>query len=99
MATYWLTFRLAADASYDRRYEALVETVRNQTKKWWLETSSFFLFESDGDIDAVAKSVKAAINPSTDIVLIGMPDYKSARIIGASTDKDLFELMPFTKKS
>jgi hypothetical protein len=98
--TYWLTFRLADDATYSTRLDKLTKAVQDVTAgTWWVEPTSFLLFQSASDIDAVAAIVKAAINPAKDIVLIGMPDYKSARIIGASTDPDLFKLMPFTKKA
>lgn len=98
MAAYWLSFRLESDNTYSERYDALVEAVRLQSSKWWLETSSFFVFESANGIDSVASKVKAAINPSKNIILLGMPDYKAARLIGASTDEDILSLMPFIKK-
>ncbi len=99
MAVYWLSFRLEDDSDYPNRYQALTDAIQGMTKKWWLETSSFFVFEAEPNIDGVAATVKKAIAPSKDIVLIGMPDYKSARLIGASKDDDIFKLMPFTKKA
>lgn len=99
MAVYWLSFRLADDDDYQARYDALEEAVRTQATKWWLETSSFFVFESAQNIDSAASSVKKAINPVKDIVLIGMAEYKSGRLIGASEDSDIFKLMPFVKKA
>jgi hypothetical protein len=38
------------------------------------------------------------VDPRRDIVLIGMTDFKSARLIGNSQDKDIFELVPFITK-
>jgi len=67
--------------------------------RWWTESTAFIVFESDSSIDAVASAVKKAINEAVDIALIGMPDYKSARAIGAIQDGDIFKLMPFTKKA
>jgi hypothetical protein len=99
MAIYWLTFRLQEDADYDDRYQALVDAIQRITTRWWVEPSSFMLFESSRDIDGVAASVKAAIAESKDLVLIGMPDYKTARLIGKSDDDDIFKLMPFTKRA
>jgi hypothetical protein len=98
MAVYWLTFRLADDAGYSQRYDALISGINAITPKWWVESSSFILFESSKDIDGVAATARAAVSPSKDIVLIGMPDYKNARVIGPVQDQDLFALMPFTKK-
>lgn len=99
MAAYWLTFRIEQDSTYSTRYEKLIDAIRGIASKWWIEPTSFLLFESSLGIDQVASTVKSAINPRTDLALVGMPDYKSARIIGASTDDDLFDLMPFTKKA
>ena len=98
MATFWMTHRLEDDANYAQRYDNLVEAVRKISTKWWVEPTSFLLFSSERDIDGVAAVVKTAINPRVDMALIGMPDFKSARVVGASADQDLFELMPFTKK-
>lgn len=98
MATYWMTFRIADDAGYTKRYEQLVEAIRQITNSsWWVEPTSFLLFASDKDIDGVAAIAKASFNPRTDMALIGMPDFKSARLVGSSTDQDIFALMPFTK--
>lgn len=98
MAVYWLTFRLETDPTYSSRYDALIESIQAISSKWWMESSSFILFDSGKEIDAVAATAKKAVNAQKDLVLIGMPDYKSARVIGPVKDQDLFALMPFTKK-
>jgi hypothetical protein len=41
--------------------------------------------------------VKQAIDPDVDIIVIGMPEFKSSRLIGAVADGDIFTLMPFIK--
>lgn len=99
MAVYWLTFRLETDATYNDRYDKLIEAVDILSTRWWVEPSSFLLFESGNKIDEIARAVKTAITPSKDLVLIGMPEIKSARVIGKVTDQTLFDLMPFTKKA
>jgi len=99
MATYWLSFRLENNRTYSDRYESLTESVRTAARKWWTEPSSFLVFECEFDIDTLADRFKRSINPTTDILLLGMPDFKSARIIGAYRDPDIFELMPFAKKA
>lgn len=99
MAVYWTTFRIHNDASYRTRYDALVEAIRVISKKWWVDPTSFLLFESDKSIDGVAAAVKEAINSATDMALIGMPDFKDARAVGHTHDQDLFALMPFAKKA
>ncbi|MBA2125509.1 hypothetical protein DLM45_04620 [Hyphomicrobium methylovorum] len=95
---YWLTFRIHHDADYEHRYNRLVDLIQSLTTKWWAEPTAFIVFRCDLDIDTLAGRVKAKIDPSKDLALVGMPDYKSARLIGASSDKDIFELMPFVKK-
>lgn len=98
MATYWLSFRLENDATYALRYDALVETIRQQTTKWWPETTAFFVFESGRTIDQIAESVAEVIDERCDVVLCGMTDFKSARLIGNNQDNDIFDLIPFIKK-
>lgn len=98
MAVYWLTFRLSEDSDYAARYERLVEAVREISEGWWVESTSFILFDSDQDIDDLAAIVKANLKPAVDLALVGVRDYKAARAIGAITDDDLYVLMPFTKK-
>jgi hypothetical protein len=99
MAVYLLTFRLNEDSDYAARYDRLVEAVRETSKGWWVESTSFILFDSDQNIDDLAATVKANLKPAVDLALVGMRDYKSARAIGAITDDDLYVLMPFTKKA
>lgn len=99
MAAYWISFRLADDRDYTQRYEALMEAIRQLSTKWWTEPTAFIVFESASKIDAVATAVKQVIDEAVDIVLIGMPEYKDARAIGAIQDGDIFTLMPFTKKA
>ena len=97
MATYWLSFRLKENSTYSDRYDALVETIRVNSMRWWPETSSFFVFETVATIDELAMHVKKQIDPGTDLVLIGMPVFKSARLIGKNDDQDIFDLIPFVK--
>lgn len=97
MNTYWLSFRLNDDAAYGRRYDELIDTVRQRASKWWLESSSFIVFASGDGIDSLAASLKTAIDASKDLIVLGMPEFKSARLIGASNDPDIYDLMPFIK--
>lgn len=98
MAVYWLTFRIESNRDYDRRYMAVLEAVRQLTDTtWWTEPTSFVVFKSAADIDTIAASIESEMGPD-DMALLGMPEFKSGRLIGASTDQDLFKLMPFVKK-
>lgn len=98
MATYWLSFRLQDDPTYSERYKNLTEAVRKLSTKWWVEASSFIVFASPSSIDEIAASVADTIYLDTDLVIIGMPDFKSARLVGHHEDDDIFELVPFIKK-
>ncbi|MBI4923487.1 MAG: hypothetical protein HY834_17245 [Devosia nanyangense] len=98
MATFWITFRIANDAGYSDRYDALNAAIDRSCDGWWVEPTSFYLVNSSLDIDALATRLKAAINPRVDLVLVGMPDFKSARVVGKTDYLDsLRALMPFVK--
>jgi hypothetical protein len=97
MNVYWLSFCIAKDATYQDRYDALDAMIGSLTVRWWKETTSFILFSSERSIDEIAAFVESVIDIDQDIVLIGMPQVKSARIIGSWTDPDLTELMPFVR--
>ena len=55
-------------------------------------------FESGNGIDNIAAAVGSAMDADVDLVLIGMTDFKSARMIGDTQDNDIFGLIPFVKK-
>ena len=99
MAVYWLSFRLETNSTYSERYDDLTKTIDINSSKWWYGTSSFFVFESVASIDEMVVVVKNAVDERVDLVLMGMPEFKSARIIGVNDDQDIFALMPFTKKA
>ncbi len=98
MAVYWITFRIADDDTYEERYTALVAAIKGAASKLWEETTSFILFESSQNMAGIAALTKSAIDNTQDLALIGMPDYKTATVVGVVYDQDLFGLMPFTKK-
>ncbi|WP_340646009.1 hypothetical protein [Phenylobacterium sp.] len=95
---YWLTFRIAQVGNHTARYDGLTGAVGSiATMPWWVEPTSFILFQAQQNIDEVAAIISGEIDVSTDLALLGMPLFKSARAIGAITDQDLFKMMPFTK--
>lgn len=97
--TYWVTFRIADTGDYDSRYQQFVDAVRGVTDAmWWTEPTSFILFRSNHGIDDIASALAAPLRLSEDLAVVGMPEFKDARAIGATKDGDLFKLMPFTKK-
>lgn len=101
MATYWLTFRIADQGDYDARYDRLHKTVFELANggKWWVESTSFYLFDSPSTISEAAAKISGALDTDCDLALLGMTEVKSARAIGAVTDQDLFELVPFARRA
>jgi len=97
MRTFWLSFCIADDVTYSDRYDALEAAVSGLAVQWWKETTSFILFSSERTIDEIASFVEAAVDPDQDVVLIGMTEVRSARIIGAWTNPALTELVPFVR--
>lgn len=97
--TYWLSFRLHEDSGYESTYNKLQEAIKDSVNgKWWFETTSFFTFASNYSMNDLASKIKSSIRPDRDLVLIGMTDYKSARLIGKSNDRDIDQLIPFLKR-
>ena len=84
---------------YTTRYSEFLEAVRQQTTKWWPEPTSFICFASDLDIDTICGRLKRPLSVDHDLFLIGMPEFKSARIWGHNPDNDIYELIPFLKKA
>ncbi len=99
MATYWIAFRITDDATYSYRYDALMEAIRTNATKWWTDPTSFIVFSSERSIDDIAAVVEEAIDPSSDVALIGKSEFKTARLVGTTNDHDIFELIPFAKKT
>lgn len=95
---YWLTFRIEQVGNHTTRYDRLMNAVSDLTGgSWWVEPTSFVLFRSESSIDQVAAAISAELDTDRDLALVGMPEFKSARAVGAIRDQDLFKLMPFTK--
>lgn len=98
MSTYWLTFRIHDSGNSQERRDDLYKALDNLSSAWWIEPTSFVVFESDSSADAIASKVKGAFDPSIDLALLGMTDFKTARLIGASEDTDIFQMIPFLKR-
>lgn len=98
MDTYWISFRIKDDATYAERYDALVDEVRKlaSPNKWWIDTTAFIVFACGLKIGDVANRIRRAMGDE-DIALVGMPDFKSMRVIGLHADEDIFDLVPFAK--
>jgi len=104
MAVYWLTFRISDEIiggrDWDDRYKALMKEVYDRSgDDWWVDPTSFAVFDCNSSISTLASAFKAAIAPSKDLVLLRRMDEKAARIIGKTDDDDIFQLMPYLKKA
>lgn len=98
MADFWITFRLENDSTYERRYKALYAAAETNSSKWWVEPTSFIAVRSNLSIDALGQRLKAAINTSTDLVLLREIGVKNSRYAGVVQDDDFFEFFPDVKK-
>lgn len=96
MKTFWITSRIESNASYDERYLALQEAIRQHSTRWWTESTSFYLFESASSIEDIARAVKPALG-KRDIALLGMIGFKGNWVVGPVSDNDLFTLIPNVK--
>lgn len=95
---YFVAFRLKQDSTREARYAALEGALADASGgKWWKDPTSFIVFQSTLTIDQIATLVSDAIRETTDIAVIGMPEVKSARVVGVVEDDDLFELWDWIK--
>lgn len=97
--TYFISFTLHSGPDYSDRYNDLIESLQFiATGKWWDETTSFVLLETDERMASVVDAVKNNIDLSEDVALIGRVGFKDWSIVGANKDEDAFALVPFLKK-
>lgn len=99
--TYWVSFKIHDDSGYQSAYNRLSEAIKEaiSDQKWWLETTSFYLFKSELDINTISRSIKLALRQDRDLAVIGMTEYKTGRVVGNCADDDIFHLAPFMKKA
>lgn len=99
MTTIWISFRIAKkDASgktYQQRYDALVDAVKEISDTFWEETTSFIIFETDTDFNVAASLFKTKISPACDLFLMRKMDSKKAAICGKNDDQDVYDMMPY----
>lgn len=70
MADYWLTFRIADDATYQARYGEFIEIVNDWGTGFWDGPTSFIAIRTDHDIDSFGRALKTAINEQSDLFVI-----------------------------
>ncbi len=102
MEQYWISFTIAdktiGGRSYNDRYEDLVNDIRAFSINYWLDTTSFLIFETDLSLTAVGKRCKKAIAPSEDLIVIRELNKRSAVYAGKLDDDDLKVFLPYIKK-
>ena len=99
--SYGATFRLQHDATYEQRYQKLLEAfgLIGTGYKFWFESTSYVAFASDLSIDQIETVIGRAINLRTDVVLIEAHEYKIARAVGQVKDDSIFALIPYLPRS
>ena len=104
MSVYWLSFRLKDSEGYERTYSKRLQDLDDEIKvscgngsKWWFETSSFFIFDSQESLTTIVTRVKRAIDVDVDLVVIRLMNNQDGRVIGNCTDPDIFTLVPHLK--
>jgi hypothetical protein len=105
MTSYWLSFRLRDSDGWERTYQQRLSDLHDEIeaasgggRSWWLETTSFYIFNSEEDIGSLYLRITRAIAEEVDLVVIGMNDFKGGWVIGDLQDRDLLTLMPDIKK-
>jgi len=99
MTVFTVSFSITFDDSYSQRYDSFMEQVK-QGGKWWAETTSFVVVQTDETIDAFCSRiyVKSDFNATKDRYLVLDANAKDGRYRGVNTDDDLFTLIPYVKK-
>lgn len=72
MAQYWVTFRLASDQTYQKRYDEMLEAMTNLRTGSWGEPTSFWSIFSDHSVDAVCKKMSAPLKADKDLLIVGI---------------------------
>lgn len=99
VSTYYLAFRISNVDEYEKRYQSLIACIENATAgKWWLEPASFIVFSSELNIEALVQDISTVLDLDRDIAVLGKTEFRTMRIIGASSDEDIFDLVPFAEK-
>ncbi|SRR6266851_1581884 len=98
MALFAITFRVHEDATYEERYESLVDAIKGLAEgngRYWDEPTSFFLITSSQTASNLAAGIQnlSALSQITDLVLIINLSERQYAILGAYADSDFHTLM------
>ena len=81
MADYWISFRITSDSTYQQRYSQLIDAMNLHARGAWDADTSFLAIRSDDDIDTIGRSLKRALNKTSDHLVIRQIDVISTRYI------------------
>ena len=100
LTDYWLTFRIGnvtvGGVTSNQRRDALYDTINDLSSSWWVEPTSFILFDSHEGIEAIAAKCRSAISASNDMVLIRKLNKQDAQVIGKIDNPDMLRaFMPY----
>jgi hypothetical protein len=72
MNNYWVTFRIASDSTYQKRYDAMVKGAIEARGEGlgWAEPTSFWLLQSELGINAFVKKIAAGLDAKKDLLLV-----------------------------
>jgi len=95
MHTYWMTYRLADDGQFVARNKQ-INIILNSVSEGirWAEAHTFFIFKSKLGINEVAAQFRPALDERKDMLLIGMTEFKEARVLGVPEQTALYALVP-----
>lgn len=86
MKTLWVTFRIHKDANYNDRYGEVQEVILSHCHGiYWLDSTSYYMFQSESSAAQVARDV-AAVLGAFDLALVGATEFKTAVFVGYSED-------------
>jgi hypothetical protein len=99
MASFWLTFRIHHNRTYDQRYQALMDHLANAGAEFWEEPTSFIAFTADHTIDALGQYLKNAIDETVDVFVLREIGKDNTRYAGTFANPRTFPLhFPAAKK-
>ena len=95
MHTYWMTYRLADDGQFVARSKQ-INTILNSVSEGarWAEPHTFFIFKSKLGINDVIARFRPALDERKDMLLLGMTEFKEARVLGVPQHAALYALVP-----
>ena len=100
MANYWVTFRIASDAGYDKRYGEFLQAMIKARSSSWAEPTSFWLVSSTLGIDAFVAALSIPLDATKDLLVVRELAVDSSRYFGKVEHLAVLkEFLPNIKKA